>query len=57
MKGEFHGSDLLTGGSFGPEASIVAIVVCLSAGIFFFTRARRVSHAEKVGRDEEARLS
>lgn len=29
----FHGAKLLSGGAFGPEASIVAVVVCLSAGV------------------------
>jgi membrane protease YdiL (CAAX protease family) len=37
----FSGTDILTGGTFGPEASIVAILVCLSAGIAFIVLARR----------------
>jgi membrane protease YdiL (CAAX protease family) len=31
ITGELHGSNLLTGGVFGPEASILAVVVCLIA--------------------------
>ncbi|HET7396509.1 MAG TPA: type II CAAX endopeptidase family protein [Gammaproteobacteria bacterium] len=31
----FSGSTWLTGGKFGPEASIVAIIVCLTAGVIF----------------------
>ena len=40
-----HGPDLLSGGQFGPEASLVAVVVCLAAGIAFMrlaVRRRRV---------------
>jgi membrane protease YdiL (CAAX protease family) len=35
------GSDLLTGGAFGPEASIVAVAVCLAAAFLFGTAAAR----------------
>jgi membrane protease YdiL (CAAX protease family) len=37
----FHGPDFLTGGQFGPEASIVAVVLCLSAGVAFTALAVR----------------
>jgi hypothetical protein len=37
---QFHGPDVLTGGAFGPEASIVAVVICFAAGVFFLRRAR-----------------
>jgi len=37
----FHGAPLLTGGAFGPEASIVAVALCLSAGIWLIATARR----------------
>lgn len=33
LTGELHGSNLLTGGAFGPEASIVAVFVCLIAAV------------------------
>ena len=39
--GDFHGSDLLTGGSFGPEASVIAIVVCLAAAAYFLSLAKK----------------
>lgn len=38
---QFSGPDLLTGGAFGPEASLPAILVCLAAGVFFIVLARR----------------
>ena len=38
---QFTGNDLLTGGSFGPEASLPAVVVCLAAGIAFIVLAQR----------------
>ena len=31
VRGELHGPELLTGGAFGPEASIAAVLVCLAA--------------------------
>jgi membrane protease YdiL (CAAX protease family) len=37
----FRGPDLLTGGKFGPEASVVAVLICLAAGIAFVQLARR----------------
>jgi membrane protease YdiL (CAAX protease family) len=33
-----HGPALLTGGPFGPEASVVAIAICGLAGLFFIIR-------------------
>lgn len=42
---KFQGSDLLTGGSFGPEASILSVAVCLVFGaglIFLAVRKARV---------------
>jgi len=38
---QFNGSDWLTGGAFGPEASIVAVAVCLVAGAAFLAMAYR----------------
>jgi membrane protease YdiL (CAAX protease family) len=40
LKGDLHGATLLSGGAFGPEASIVAVVVCLAAGLVML----RVAH-------------
>lgn len=37
----FAGSDWLTGGAFGPEASVVAVAVCLVAGVAFLVMAQR----------------
>ena len=36
-----HGSALLTGGAFGPEASIPAMIVCTAVGLWFLNRAYR----------------
>ena len=33
MRGSLTGSNLLTGGAFGPEASIVAVLVCLAVAM------------------------
>jgi membrane protease YdiL (CAAX protease family) len=35
LRGELHGPPALTGGSFGPEASFVAVLVCLAASVAF----------------------
>lgn len=40
LKGALHGPTLLSGGAFGPEASIVAVVVCVAAGLVML----RVAH-------------
>ena len=37
VQGELHGPAVLTGGAFGPEASIVAVLVCLAASAVFAT--------------------
>lgn len=37
----FAGSDLLTGGNFGPEASLPAVVVCTAASVAFIILAKR----------------
>ena len=41
LTSRFHGADVLTGGAFGPEASIVAVVICLAAGAAFLWLAWR----------------
>jgi membrane protease YdiL (CAAX protease family) len=35
------GSDLLTGGAFGAEASLPAIILCTAVGLYFFWRAKQ----------------
>ncbi len=37
---QFHGPAVLTGGAFGPEASIVAVLICFGAGVYVLWRAR-----------------
>jgi membrane protease YdiL (CAAX protease family) len=44
LSSSFHGADVLTGGAFGPEASIVAVVICLGAGVAFLWLAARRGH-------------
>ena len=41
---QFTGSDMLTGGSFGPEASLPAVLVCLAAGIAFIILSVRAGN-------------
>lgn len=41
---QFHGNDLLTGGTFGPEASIVAVMLCLLASAVILVVAKRKGH-------------
>jgi len=38
IQGTLNGSQILTGGQFGPEASIVAVLVCLVAALYFLGR-------------------
>jgi len=40
----FYGPTILSGGAFGPEASVVAVVVCLIAGVALLVRAHRLGH-------------
>jgi uncharacterized protein len=40
-RSHFAGAPLLSGGAFGPEASIVAVVLCLAAGIALLVSANR----------------
>lgn len=41
------GSDLVSGGQFGPEASIVAVIVCLAAGVTLIVLAYRRGYIVK----------
>ena len=36
FKFSLNGADLFTGGAFGPEASVIAVVVCLAVSAIFF---------------------
>jgi len=38
-----HGKEWLTGGNFGIEASYMAILLCLTAGIYFIIKANKAS--------------
>jgi uncharacterized protein len=49
ITGELHGKALLTGGAFGPEASIVAVVVCLTAAIYLLWKATHRPTSEVSG--------
>jgi membrane protease YdiL (CAAX protease family) len=39
LEGHLHGTSILSGGAFGPEASIVAVAVCLAVGLYFIRLA------------------
>jgi uncharacterized protein len=41
LQGTLSGSPVVSGGAFGPEASIIAVVMCLLAGAFFLQGASR----------------
>jgi membrane protease YdiL (CAAX protease family) len=44
-----HGPDWLTGGAFGPEASVVTLAVCTAAGLYFVWRTIRVGRWCRAG--------
>jgi membrane protease YdiL (CAAX protease family) len=44
LRATMSGPDALTGGGFGPEASVVSIVVGLATTVFFLRLARRRGH-------------
>lgn len=46
VRGSLSGPRILTGGEFGPEASIVAVIVCLAAALYFVWRIVKRHHAE-----------
>jgi uncharacterized protein len=41
LASHFHGADILTGGQFGPEASLVAVALCFALGGGFLVLAYR----------------
>lgn len=46
LQGSLSGSRLMTGGAFGPEASIVAVIVCLVAALYFLRRTMKLNRVE-----------
>ena len=46
FQGSLSGPRLLTGGQFGPEASIVAVIICLAAALYFIRRTVALRRAE-----------
>jgi membrane protease YdiL (CAAX protease family) len=44
LEGHLHGSALLSGGAFGPEASIAAVAICLAIGVHFLRLASAKGH-------------
>jgi uncharacterized protein len=54
LRSVFHGPAALSGGSFGPEAGLPAILVALVATLWFLRRARR---AGTIRTREQARLA
>lgn len=45
ISGQLRGPAILTGGAFGPEASIVAVAVCLVLATFYLRKMRRFDPA------------
>jgi len=44
-----HGPDWLTGGAFGPEASVIPLVICTLAGIYFVRRTIKSGRWCRIG--------
>ncbi|MFI6347519.1 lysostaphin resistance A-like protein [Streptomyces sp. NPDC050560] len=56
LDGAAHGAQAVSGGAFGPEASVFAIVVCLVPTVYFLARARRLGRIRpRGGRDTATR--
>ncbi len=46
IRGSLNGPQILTGGEFGPEASIVAVILCLCLAAYFIRRIIQFNRAE-----------
>lgn len=46
IRGTLSGRQILTGGEFGPEASIVAVILCFAAAVYFLRRMVKQKLAE-----------
>jgi membrane protease YdiL (CAAX protease family) len=46
LRGTLSGPRILTGGAFGPEASVVAVVVCLLVAVYLLYRAVKLGRIE-----------
>jgi len=44
FKSTLQGSEWLTGGSFGVEASLIAMGVCTTVGVLMLVKAARLGH-------------
>ena len=46
--GNLHGPAILTGGTFGPEASVIAVAICLVPAVLYLRRMKRASEKTKI---------
>jgi membrane protease YdiL (CAAX protease family) len=53
LRGSLSGPGILTGGAFGPEASMVAVVVCVAAALYFLWRVVKLQRAEPAMWDKQ----
>ena len=45
VEARISGAELLTGGAFGLEASVIALIVCTAAGVWLVVRAVRAGRS------------